>query len=158
MVISYSCNQAIKKFDTKKFKVNYFEKIECVDKKKIKPLKKEWPQLYHFLVGGHLFILKDKNEPVFAISRSFANYYQQNKIKVYTTPFLQDLDHLKFAFGGIEEQNVGDYIQYGAFAYIVNNYSIIEIPHQGLGFSWQFDIKTRKLMTYGKINNINDWK
>jgi hypothetical protein len=158
IVVFYSCNNSIKKFDTSNFDVHYFKKIECIDKKKIIPLKKEWPELYQYLVKGHLFILKDKNESVFATSRIFANYFQKNSVKVYKTPFLQDLDQVKLAFCGIDELNEITYIQYGTFAYIVDNYSIIEIPHQGLGFIWLFDIKTRKLIANGKINNINDWK
>ena len=158
LFIAISCNNSIKKFDTSNFDVHYFKKIECVDKKKIIPLKKEWPELYQYLVKGHLFILKDNSESRFALSRQFAKYFQNNRIKVYKTLFFQDLDQFKLAFGGIEEFLMPDYIEYGAFSFIVDNFSVIDDPPTGTGFSWQFDIKTRKLMAYGKINDINDWK
>lgn len=154
-----SCSQSIKKFDTKKFIDYNYEKIECVDIKKITPLKKEWPELYNYLVKGHLFVLKDHSETRFALSQNFAKYFQENRIKVYKTPFLQDLDQFKLAFCGIEETIMQNYIEYGAFAFIVDSYAIFgDLPQGGSGFSWQFDIKSRRLLAYGKINNINDWK
>lgn len=141
-----SCHQHIRKLDTSNFIDDNFEKIEFVDKKKIQPLRKEWPELYEYLVKGHLFLLKDESEYRYAVSSEFAKFFQKNKSKVFTTPFLQDYDQFKLAFGEVEgyifHQNS---MQRCAFVSIVDKYAVLT-SIADLTFCYYFDIKTNKLI------------
>lgn len=125
---------------------------------KIKPLKKEWPELYQYLTKGHLQIVTLNSGRITTIqSYQLYRYLIDNIIKIHKTPFLQDYDNVVSTFANDEDTIFFEYeINYSIKPIIVGDKcSTCNYPGPGL----LFDKKTKKLLgKNGKINDINDWK
>lgn len=158
LFIAISCNNSIKKFDLSKYPISEYQKTSLIDLNKIKPLKKEWPELYQYLKKGHLQIITFKSGATNSIySYQLYKFLNRNNLMIYKTPFLQDFDNVISSFGDS-----------GEITYLNNTINVFYVPTivgdicktcTYSGFGYVFDKKTKKLLgKNGKINNINDWK
>ena len=66
-------------------------------KKKIKPLKKEWRELYNYAKNGH--ILKSPNRKGLISSIEFYRYFNREHYRIFDIPFFQHYDNLLTFFG-----------------------------------------------------------
>jgi hypothetical protein len=155
--IAISCNISIKKFDLSKYDIPKYKKSELVDLNKIKPLKKEWPELYRYLKKGHLQIVTFKPGRIETLhSNQFYKFLNNNVSMIYKTPFLQDYDNVISTFANEEDAIYFDEVINLPIWLNVVDKICKTCDYSGIGLL--FDKKTKKLMTYGKINDINDWK
>lgn len=156
-VLTISCSQSIKNFNLSKYPTSEYQKTSFVDLNKIKPLKKEWPELYHFLAKGHLQIVTFKSGRIETLhSYQFYKFLKNNVLMIYKTPFLQDFENVVSTFANGEDAIYFDEeINSGISFHIVDDLCKTCI-YQGIGLI--FDKKSRKLIAYGKINDVNNWK
>ncbi len=75
--------------------------------KKISPLKKEWRELYLYLKKGHLLERKIKRGGAHIYTKEFYHYIKKNGLRIYETPFLQELDQFIAVFGIPNQKLVG---------------------------------------------------
>ncbi len=134
------CNNGIKKFQpTLNSKGQNYQPYF---NKSIKPLKKEWKELYFYLKQGHILKLKGKSN--YTYSYEFYKFLKKNLLRIYETPYLQDYNNFVTVFG--ESDNLwesDDRIKITYFQSVVGN-SCETCQHDAFGYV--FDAKTKKLL------------
>jgi len=141
------CNKKINQFIQKNIDLAetytpYFQK------NKVKQLKKEWEELYLYLEKGSILEHnEEKGTQIF--SYALHSFLSSNILRVYQTPFLNNMDNLIAVFGNPRsEQDRGEVIQVDYSPFIVDD-TCQTCTHTG--FSFEFDKKTKKLIMFGEV-------
>ena len=133
-----SCNtQLVKFYDGNE---NY---KPLFNKKKIKPLKEEWKELYLYLQSGHVLQKKEERAVTYIYSYELYKYLHKNMKKIHHTSYLSKYQNMVDVFG--EPDAVFEDKRYINLNYMVH---IVDDPCETCthsGFSFLFD-KTTKII------------
>lgn len=136
----FSCNNKIKKFQPTLKEISSL-KYSPYFNKEIKPLKKDWKELYYYLKKGH--ILKHKEELSYIYSYELYTLLNKNRLKIYEIPYLQDYDNFIKVFGEPRSKLENDTIIIIAYLQNVIGGSCETCNYSSFGCN--FDSKTKKL-------------
>ena len=115
------------------------------DKQALRPLRKEWKELYLYLKQGHIQQFRQRDGRYsYIYSHAFYGYLLSNLMRVHKTPFLQQYGNFISTFG--EPEDV--FQEPGKFS-IAYWESVVDDPcatcnHQGFGYS--FDAMSLRLL------------
>lgn len=137
----FGCNAEIKKFQPELNEKTSME-FQPYFNEDIKPLKKEWKELYYYLKQGH--ILKHQEQLDYICSYDLYRFLQKHLLKIYETPFLQNYKNFTMVFGKPSiTQNVGNKLIVTYSRTVIGD-SCQTCNHDLFGFT--FDKPSQKLL------------